>query len=676
MEIQLSILVVFFNNQREAPRTLYTLSSDYQQNIEGLQYEVLALDSNSSEPLSKEIVCAFGNEFQYHYVKTDYPSPVEALQFGLKKAKGKYVMVLIDGAHMLTPNILSLWLKALKAYDDPFVIVQRFQLGRFKQNFNLQFGYNQEKEDELLNSIDWKNNGYLLFDISNYEQAVHWWFSQQFESNCVILKKEHLIEYGSFNKPFYTVGGGFLNLDLYKNAMEDDRTQNVMLLGESTFHQFHGGTTTNVERNELKLKEYREEYRKINNAHFAVSGNYQTHYLGSIHPTNKNQVQLKKSVFFYSNIARELFDSNKIDLAMDFINYSANKFPFNINILKVKANFLKKLGKNEEAIRVVNKAIEIDPIDISLLLLNGELLYLLNKKTSAIELFKKVIQLNPGNPGTYIRISRFYHRLKEFEKSRSFAEKILSCKEKLENEHIFCNTLIYLYNRKFHDLLNEVLKSANKIDGIDYNFNYKFIELSQKKSTLSSDDMRMIFQLYKNHIGTNEIFDDFTESLLSQSDKRLIEEYCEFEEEKGRHFVASYTRAKKLAKEKRFKESAEFIDNALNQTANKSRLCKCHKIQARNYESLNLWKKAKKHNIEAQKIQPNNLSLQIFELKAITKTEDYNSLKDAYNKISLKNLNVPMKKRVYRIMINAAKNEESNSEQQYFSDLLNSISNK
>ena len=58
-----SIVAVFFNMQREAERTLYTLSRAYQQLDEECRYEVIAVDHGSTAPLSAEMVRSFGPEF-------------------------------------------------------------------------------------------------------------------------------------------------------------------------------------------------------------------------------------------------------------------------------------------------------------------------------------------------------------------------------------------------------------------------------------------------------------------------------------------------------------------------------------------------------------------------------------------------------------------------------------
>ena len=103
---KLSVIVIFYNMRREAQRTLYSLTPDYQRDIDAEDYEVIAIDSNSPEPLSESDVTGFGSNFRYVNFKTKSPSPGPALNYGAKLAEGELVMSLIDGARILSPGVL------------------------------------------------------------------------------------------------------------------------------------------------------------------------------------------------------------------------------------------------------------------------------------------------------------------------------------------------------------------------------------------------------------------------------------------------------------------------------------------------------------------------------------------------------------------------------------------
>ena len=51
--MKLSVILIAYNMQREIPRTLQSLAPSYQQGMEEVDYEVLVLDNNSSEPLDE-----------------------------------------------------------------------------------------------------------------------------------------------------------------------------------------------------------------------------------------------------------------------------------------------------------------------------------------------------------------------------------------------------------------------------------------------------------------------------------------------------------------------------------------------------------------------------------------------------------------------------------------------
>ena len=56
----LSVIVVFHNMEREAPRTLFTLSPQYQRGVDPGDYEVIVLDAGSHTPLEEIFVKSFG----------------------------------------------------------------------------------------------------------------------------------------------------------------------------------------------------------------------------------------------------------------------------------------------------------------------------------------------------------------------------------------------------------------------------------------------------------------------------------------------------------------------------------------------------------------------------------------------------------------------------------------
>ena len=107
-------------------------------------------------------------------------------------------------------------------------------------------GYCQATEDAMLSGIGWEDDGYRLFEISALAgSSAGGWFELPAESNAVFLRAEHWRALAGFDERFTTPGGGLANLDIWSRICADETGELIMLLGEATFHQVHGGIATN-----------------------------------------------------------------------------------------------------------------------------------------------------------------------------------------------------------------------------------------------------------------------------------------------------------------------------------------------------------------------------------------------------------------------------------------------
>lgn len=262
--IDLSVVVIFYNMRREAARTLYSLSKEYQKNTDGFVYEVIALDNGSTEPLDEALVKKMEGNFRYMYFDTGIPSPCAALNHGVQLAGGRWVTLCIDGARILSPGILHYSMLASKLYENPFIYTLGMHLGKKAQNYLAGENYSQMDEDTLMDSVDWKQDGYSLFNISSVAlSSGSGYFSKINESNCLTMLRSTYQRMGGFDERFKSAGGGLSNLDFFNRLNESEDLNPVMLLGEATFHQFHGGTATNVPLAEHPWQRMAEEYSLI-----------------------------------------------------------------------------------------------------------------------------------------------------------------------------------------------------------------------------------------------------------------------------------------------------------------------------------------------------------------------------------------------------------------------------
>ena len=260
----LSVIVVFFNMRREAPRTLHSLGRAYQRRTDDIDYEVIAVDNGSSEPLTKEFVNGLDAEFRYFYLDTDSVSPAGAIQLGASQARGRFIAVCVDGARMCSPGIIHYTALATRLSQSPIVATLAWHLGEKLQNESMLEGYTQTVEDELLASVEWRDDGYRLFEISCFAgSSANGWFLPFDESNFLTVSRPMFDTLGGFDVGFQSPGGGLANHDYFKRACELPGSELIVLLGEGTFHMFHGGTATNVPMNEHPWERFAAEYQQL-----------------------------------------------------------------------------------------------------------------------------------------------------------------------------------------------------------------------------------------------------------------------------------------------------------------------------------------------------------------------------------------------------------------------------
>jgi len=241
------VVVVVYNMAREAPRTLLSLSAGYQRNIEPDKYEVIVVDNGSNPPFDPKVIDSLSGNFRLIRIDDASPSPARAVNRGIAEARGEVIGVMIDGARIATPGLLHFASQGVRLYDRAVVATLGWYLGPDLQSRAGLTGYDPVREDALLDSIDWLNDGYRLFEIGTMdESSVDGWFKPISESNALFLRRELWEQLGGLDERFDAPGGGLVNLDTFRRALEWADAELVILLGEGTFHQLHGGISTNV----------------------------------------------------------------------------------------------------------------------------------------------------------------------------------------------------------------------------------------------------------------------------------------------------------------------------------------------------------------------------------------------------------------------------------------------
>lgn len=244
---KLSVLVVFHRMSRQAENTLHSISVAFQNGMRAEDYEVVAVENVSNDVLGRERATAACPNVRYFLREEMGRSPMPAAAFALAESRAPYVGLLLDGANLLTPRTLETALLARKLFSNPVVAVPGYHLGDRPQHLHASARAAEESEQRQLVHVDWKRNGYALFDVASASPAFEKGFFNPFlEASCLFATRESLERMGGADLRFGLEGGGQVCAFLYGELMNLPEARLVVLAGEGTFHQFHGGVTTSA----------------------------------------------------------------------------------------------------------------------------------------------------------------------------------------------------------------------------------------------------------------------------------------------------------------------------------------------------------------------------------------------------------------------------------------------
>ena len=284
-KIVVSFVVVVYDMPLQAQNTVRSLLPDYQRGACPADYEVVIVENDSSNTMSGDFINTLPSNFSYHLRKEDQPTPIYAISYGIEKARGTNICVMIDGARLVTPGVVNNMVRGHRLATCAMVTVPGYHLGVELQQKSVGSGYDVDQERLLMESISWPDNGYRLFEISCFSgSSAHGFYLSHSESNCISMPRGVWSDLGGFDAKFDMRGGGLVNLDLYKRACEYPGMTHVFLQGEGTFHQFHGGVTTGgdeFQEREKFVDAIKAQYEKIRGEKFSVP---ETHpvYLGEL----------------------------------------------------------------------------------------------------------------------------------------------------------------------------------------------------------------------------------------------------------------------------------------------------------------------------------------------------------------------------------------------------------
>lgn len=271
--MDLTIVINTYDMQREVPRTLMSALPPLQKNVTSRDYEIVVIDNGAEPALSLSGIDFAGVDVRLHRVapEASHPSPVFAINDCVARlARGRFVMICIDGARMFSPYLVRRTLDILERNPNAFTYAGSRHLGRQVQSKAVETGYDQRQEDALLATVAWTKDLDHLFDISVWAGA-HKRADPlaQNESNAFAVSAALWAQLGGYNPGFSSPGGGLCNLEIFNRFVDRADAHNVLLWGEATFHQIHGGAATSSDGYFTdSLEEYKkavgQDYRRPN----------------------------------------------------------------------------------------------------------------------------------------------------------------------------------------------------------------------------------------------------------------------------------------------------------------------------------------------------------------------------------------------------------------------------
>ena len=253
--------MVSWNMDRQLARTLRSLSPPYQSQPDG-GLEVVVVDNGSDEaPRAEDLSCP-GLSVAVHSFPDPAPSPVGAANLGLSLCRGAVIGMWIDGARMATPGLVAACSRICEEHPRAVVATFNYHLGAVPQYHPEARGFTEADEAALLASIDWPRDGYRLFEVG-HPAALSGIDGAMLESNAFFMRRALWEELGGYDPGFVSAGGGAANCDLFRRAVELPGAVLFKVVGEATFHQIHGGITSNATDIAAVMKELGREYFRV-----------------------------------------------------------------------------------------------------------------------------------------------------------------------------------------------------------------------------------------------------------------------------------------------------------------------------------------------------------------------------------------------------------------------------
>jgi hypothetical protein len=276
----LSIIVVAYEMSQQLANTLFTLSAGYQRGVSEKDYEVIVVENSSVDNFDESLLPALGNNFHFFRRLETSPTPVPAVNFAFDKCRGRAIGLMIDGARMVTPRVVQYVLMSQRISRNFLTVVPGYHLGDQAQHLNVSHGYDEAAEKKLLDSTNWRSDGYELFSVSDISGAnPNGYLQPIMECNCMFAPAASFKKIGYADERFDLRGGGAINLHMFRSLGLLEGSEYFVIPGEGSFHQYHGGVTTS-------------EYDGLDEEHQSHSEQLQSIWSGEFHSLRREPILL------------------------------------------------------------------------------------------------------------------------------------------------------------------------------------------------------------------------------------------------------------------------------------------------------------------------------------------------------------------------------------------------
>ncbi len=350
--VKISVLLFCYDIREEVINTLESLRNEYQ-NFDPSLYEVLILENPSENNLSAKEIYNLPDNFFYN-LNTHKKSFTESLNHLSSKANGDYLLIIPDGANILSKRVLNYCYQAIKISSKCIVAFHSYNLGFAENGISKKDIHDSKKiEKAFLNEMFPKFPDSLLNNASWADSSSSGSFSQMAESNCLLLTKQLWNKIDGFDQRLDSIEEGIANLDLYNRALENKDHKLFFVLGEGTIHQLNSKKSANsFVKNFEKCK---SEYFKITKKNLNLSERKDYDFLGRVHPSSLKLLKqsLISTISNNSRIRAQKFQSNirsVIQSNHEEIHLSNYDFIFVLSMHRSKSSyFARKILKAKQS---------------------------------------------------------------------------------------------------------------------------------------------------------------------------------------------------------------------------------------------------------------------------------------------------------------------------------------